>query len=192
MSLSRLAKHRFWLQRLVQDATGTTAIEVGIVAPMMLAVTFGVIQFAMIVFDLHRAGEATRSGARTALINEPIAALDNLPAKSVFCEAGADPDRPSKVTVSCTGGAVENEETFIEVFDSMRWVIPDLAPENVTVTYTASGLESINQPGVLTPQIEIALRDFEIDMIMATFLGLPDMLTLPPVRASRLASSRVQ
>ena len=191
MSHSRLVRRLPWLHRLVEDATGTAAVQVAIVAPVMLAATFGVAQLAIVVFDIHRAGEATRSGARTALFNEPIAALDNLPVQSVFCEAGEDPDVQTQIAVTCTGGAVQKEETFIEIFDAMRNVIPDLTPENVTVTYTASGLESVDQPGVLIPQIEITLRDFEADLVLAQLLGLPDTITLPSVGASRLASSMV-
>ena len=116
--------NRFW-----RHVRGGVAIEFAFVFPLLLAFTIAVLEFGIILFDYHRAGEATRRGVRDLVINPPLAALDALVNNgSVVC-IGSD------ASVSCTGGAVDGDAatTFAALVARMQDVFSTVAPQNVSI-----------------------------------------------------------
>ncbi len=50
---------------------GSAAVEFGMIAPLLVLITFAILEFSLVLFEQHRATEATRRGARQAVIARP-------------------------------------------------------------------------------------------------------------------------
>ncbi len=74
-----------WPQRLLTDRAGATAIEFALIAPVLLALLVGVIEFALMFFTYNSAGQATWSVTRRLATNQittsqaPSALISALP-----------------------------------------------------------------------------------------------------------------
>ena len=151
---------------------GSVAIEFAFILPLLLIFTIGVIEFGLILFDFHRAGEATRRALRLALINPPIsAALNNLTSGPIVCNGGSS-------GVSCSPGSTTAtaDATFNAIVASMQGVFPTIQATNVRVTYSDSGLDAGLPPGLVTPLITVSLtgvsRPYFILNVAAAITGM--------------------
>src|SRR3546814_5498704 len=50
------------------EEAGSSLIQFGILAPVLVVLSFGILDLTLLAFDYHRATEATRRGVRTAVI----------------------------------------------------------------------------------------------------------------------------
>jgi Flp pilus assembly protein TadG len=75
------------------------AVSFAIFVPILVLISVAILEFASVGLDYHRAGEATRRGARLATILPPVANLSTLqPSAEVVCTAG-------DTVPSCSGAA---------------------------------------------------------------------------------------
>ncbi|MBL6935017.1 MAG: pilus assembly protein [Alphaproteobacteria bacterium] len=129
------------LRHLPGDENAATAVEFALVFPLLLSLCFGILDFTLLAFDYHRAGEATRRAARTASIVTPVADLGALTAGApVVCTSTGG-------VVSCGGTAVVNDQSFTEVVDDIQTIHPDITGDNVSITYSFTGLGDAATPG---------------------------------------------
>ncbi|MFQ5534981.1 MAG: TadE/TadG family type IV pilus assembly protein [Sphingomonadales bacterium] len=162
-------------RKLLRARDGATAVEFAIIAPVVLLLSAGIMEFTILMFDYHRAGEAARRGARIASFQTAIGRLDNLAdGATVTCSASGGGG------VTCTNGPVVVDQTFFTILAAMREIMPEIEGENLTVSYAPSGIGDITTPGGIKPRVTVELEGLEHDFILfGGFTGLPDSLLLP-------------
>jgi len=172
------------LLRLLRDRSGVEAVEFALIAPVLLAITLGVVETSLLLYDYHLAGEATRRGVRTAVIVAPIAVLENIKNEDVVCASDTDD------TVNCTGGELESEASFNTVLASMQRIMPSLSANNLRISYAASGVASDETAGIATPLVSVALVNVVHSFMLGDLLpGVPSEITFPPFSTTALAPS---
>ena len=173
------------LRRLLLAYGGATALEFAFILPILATATFGVAELSLIMFDYHRLSEATRRGARVAVVNTPIASLVNLTTNTIVCQGTAG-------GVTCAGGAVASGTSFDAVVGQMQAVIAELSAENVQITYTDTGITGgVETPGVVTPIISVEIVGFDHQyLFLQTLPGVPASFTFPPFTSTRVGTSQ--
>ena len=178
--------HRSWrtlARRLRRDRRGSVVVSFALLIPLIATVSVAILEFASVGLDYHRAGEATRRGARLAAILPPVADLSGLPPNaSITCTAaGGAP--------ACDGGFVLAPDSFDSVIASMSAMLPAIAGENVEIIYSQSGLGDAATPGGLLPLVQIRLTGVSHSYAVLASLvpGLPSALILPDFSTTSLA-----
>src|SRR3712207_4028950 len=90
--------------RRLRCRRGVAALEFGLIAPALILFTFGLIELSLVLFDMHRLGNAARAAARTAAIQLPIGSRATLKTAPVVCT--------NTGSVACTGGTVTAAGSF--------------------------------------------------------------------------------
>jgi hypothetical protein len=160
------------------------AVSFALVIPMIAAVSIAILEFASVSLDYHRAGEATRRGARLATILPPVADLSAMaPSTSITCTS-------SGATPSCGGGFVTAPETFASVIAGMSAMLPTIAGENIEIIYSHSGLGDASTPGGILALVQVRLSGVSHPYTVLASLvpGLPSGLELPDFSTALLAS----
>ena len=173
------------LGALRRDARGSMVSEFALVVPIMFLLSIGILELALVAFDYHRAGEATRAAARTATIEPPIASLAAVVAGgTVRCTGGAE-------TVVCDNGAIITPETFDQIMADLQERLPTIGPDNVEIVYSLSGLGDDTTPGGILPLVRVNLVGVEHPYLVLGNLvpGIPNSLTLPGFSTAQLAGS---
>ncbi len=154
---------------------GAVAVEFAFILPVLLVLTMGLIEVSLLVFDYHRAGEAMRQAVRAIEIGPAITSYAILP-------------------VSCPGGGVCDVARFNAVLADIQAVIPDFGPDNLQITYSASGLDDAATPGVVTPFVTVSVVNLQHDLLILNSLvpGLPASITFPPFSTTRLVQSVIE
>ncbi len=159
---------------VVADREGAATVEFAFVAPLLVALTAGILELTGFMFDYHMAGETARRGARTAAIVLPVADTSSLsPGIPVVCAGSADGPQ-------CSGAGVAASGSFDVIVEDMRRTWSRLGPENVIVEYRFSGIGSADRPGGILPMVTIRLvglsRSFSLAQVvpgMAALTGFP-------------------
>ncbi|MEY4721438.1 MAG: hypothetical protein RIQ46_1163 [Pseudomonadota bacterium] len=150
---------------------GATAAEFAMVLPLALLLLFGIFDTGRYAWDVNQAEKAVQMGARyavaTALVADGLNSWE-LADYNTYCGGDLRPGDPvcraALGQISCTGtgsgatcrcdaapcpdvGAV-NDEAFAAIVARMRYIMPRIAPENVTVRYAGSGLGFAGDPSV--------------------------------------------
>lgn len=167
---------RGWLD----GEAGETLIGFAFAVPILLGLCFATIEFGLVAFDYHRAGEAARRGARLATITLPVADTSGFgPTSTATCG--------STGTVSCTGAATLRPENFDAVLATMREIYPALTAANVEIVYTASGIGEAGTPAGILPLVTVRLRNVEHTYLMLAFIpGMPAKLVFPPFTTNQI------
>ena len=192
------------LRHLGRDQSGTTTIEFTIVAMLFLLLTFGLVEFGNMFWQYNSATKAAQLGARLAAVSNPVwSELVNLEdtgtpgaawetAYTVTCDGdGADCSgtftgdydatamaclvfgrsaSSPPCDVSCDPANIDADEAgMCDRFDR-------IAPENVIVTYSHTGLGFAGRPGGPVPTVTLQLTNLQFE-----FLALGDLLGLQPI-----------
>ena len=183
---------RRFLRRFHRSERASTAVEAALIMPVMIFFTFGIIEFAMVMFDMNRANDATQRGVREMAIQTPVpdlADLTDLDTTPVTCTGDGG------TGVSCDNGAtVASANSFNEMVTTMQLIYPGLASDNVTVTYgDTTGIDDdVERPGVNTPLITVGLTGLSYTFILAGVVpGMPTSITLPSFTTSVVGPSLV-
>ncbi len=173
------------LERLWRCCGAVTAVEFAFLLPILIGFTFGLIELGLILFDYHRLGEAARRGARTAIVDPPVASLANLFGNVIVCQGNA-------TGVSCSGGAVASVGSFTNIVGDMQAIMPDLQAENVRITYRDSGITGPPAtPGIVTPTVTVEVTDFEHPyLFLDYFPGVSSSFIFPTFSTSRVGPSQ--
>lgn len=177
-ALRRLAA----LARVAADRGGAAAVEFAFIAPVLFLLTLGMIELGMILFEYHRMGEAARSGARVALIEDPIPKLIDLSIKDITCN-GADDG-----SVTCTGAAVADSTSFTAVLAAMQSILPTVKGSNVRISYTDSDITDATElTGLVTPILTLSVEGYQYGyFFLDTLPGISATMTLPSFYTSRV------
>jgi hypothetical protein len=142
-----------------------------------------ILEFASVSLDYHRAGEATRRGARLAAILPPVADLSAMGASTtVVCNT-------ANTVPACSGAFVESPATFDSVIASMSAMLPTIAGENVEIIYSSSGLGDAGTPGGVLPLVQVRLSGVGHGYALLDSLvpGVASELVLPAFSTTSLA-----
>jgi hypothetical protein len=191
-------------RRLLNDETGTTMVEFGIVVSLFLLILFGLIDFGRLAFHVVTTERATHAAVRLAAVRPP--ACQNVPVAvqrstsgtgtddyGTSCNAGGaiceDPG-----PISCLGTA--SNATAAEIWGIVESTLPpDAAISNIRFTYSYdANLSFLGGPYV--PVVTVALENVVFDFVtplsaLAVVAGanpgssaIPGSLTLPSQSAS--------
>jgi hypothetical protein len=172
----------------LRDDAGASLVEFLLIIPLLLAMTFSVVDMGVLMWQWNQAAKATQFGARFAAMNNPVATNMNLftnPGDSdtsfvgmacVDPATGARrmdlsgqplcPDRTSVCTsTGCTNGITADAAAFTAVANEMRNWLPILAPENLRITYSTIGLGFVDRPGGAPMAVTVSLRCLGVPLI---------------------------
>ncbi len=148
---------------------------------MILALSLGLVELGLIVFDYHRAGEAMRRAARMFEIGAALNSYANLP-------------------VDCPGGSSCNGARINEVIDALKAsnLLPDpetFTAANLNVRYAVSGIDDPDKP-FITPVVTVAIVGIEHEFAVLAGLvklfpegaSFPTSFTYPPFTTTRTAA----
>ena len=178
-----------FLQRFIRRDDGAVAIEFAFIFPALIAFTIGILEFGLILFDFHRASEATRRAGRLAIIQDPLASLDTLRTTNLAIDCTATSGPVVACTVTVDGNANAN---FDAMLDAMQAVFPDILATNVQVGYVASGIDNVNNAEVVTALVTVSLTGVTHSFVALGIIpGVPSSMTFPAFSTSVLRATEV-
>jgi hypothetical protein len=172
-------------KRFARDESGAFIIEFGITFPVLILLSFGLLEFSLVVFDYQRAAEATRRGVRLAIIQEPIPNTANLLIDEVIvCTA------PSG-TVQCTGGSpgAAADTLWAALLAEMQEAYPTLTNANIVVTFEGTDVGSSEEIGGVFPLVTLQLTGVTHEMIVGHLIGI-ESISFPDFKATVLGNGK--
>jgi Flp pilus assembly pilin Flp len=158
--------------RFLKARDGATAVEMAMIAPILIVLTVGVFEIGGIMFVYHRANEAMTETARAALIRPPVVDMDLLP-------------------MTCPGGGNCDSQRIDElVAIGQRYLGTEkLTASNLTVVIESSNITPSGDPAIVTPIITVHLNGLQYRLVVAQLVGYGATFTLPTVSASQFGST---
>jgi Flp pilus assembly protein TadG len=158
---------------------GASAVEFALIFPLLVMLTFGILEFGFILYQMNMMEKATQLGARIAVTGDPVAtgltaytAQGTGLAPGSPLPAGLQSEIVCMNASPCTGtGAITNPgysaTAFTAIVTEMQRMYPGIGPENVVVTYRNVGLGFVGRPGgAIVPAVTVSLRDMTYDFII--------------------------
>ena len=174
---------RLW-RRWWQGDSGDALIGFAFTLPVLLGLMLAIVEFGLLAFDYHRAGEAVRRGARVAATQLPVA-------DTATFTAGSTATCIATGAVTCDGEVALRPDNFEAVVATMRDIYPKLTAGNVQLAYTASGIGEAGTPAGILPLVTVRLIGVEHEYTMLGFVpGMPDKLTFPPFTTNQIGRNR--
>ncbi len=167
------------LLRGARAESGESILSFAILFPILLGISLAILEFSLVILDYNRAGEATRRAARIAAIQAPIGDLENVETGDVTCSANSG-------TTFCTGGTLSSAATFDSVVQAMQSVLPAIAPDNVQVVYSNSGIGE-EESGGIKPFVSVNLVNLQRPfMFLHVIAGVPAQITFPSFSTTQM------
>jgi Flp pilus assembly protein TadG len=183
---------------IVRNDDGAAAVEFSLIALLLMLITFGILDFGLMLWQWNMAEKATHIGVRTAAVSDFVAAdlatFPAAPASDVGTPCTnpttgvANPDC-SFATVTCTSAGCSSfgfsATAFNRIVTAMQQIDPYIAAENVQITYAANGLGFVGRPGGLPVTVTVQLigRTFRV-IVLDVLLGTPGELAMPGFAAT--------
>lgn len=189
----------FWLLSACQR--GATAAEFALVLPIVLLFLFGIIDVGRLMWTLNTAEKATQMGARAAVVSTfvpgGLAATNfgttlgqGAPITTTQFVSTTCVKPNNAVTCTCPNGAPcptltpVNGGTFDAIVTRMRGVAPTIAPSDVQIVYSNSGLGYAGDPNGADVAPLVTVRAVGIDFTPLLFQFFGTSFALPTVSAS--------
>ena len=196
------------IKSFTRETAGAAMVEFTIIVSMLLIVTGGMVEFAIATSQWNAATKAVQLGARLASVSDPVDS--SLPALSGLV-GGALPGDPYPASAyssrvcsgsggSCTGGGTYDATAMrtlvfgrgqttcgtigADQSPAMCDIFPGIAPANVIVTYTNSGLGFAGRPGGPVPTITVQLQNITYSFVFLNALLGYTPITMPPLSAT--------
>lgn len=184
------------LRQLLHDERGATLVETTIVFPLVLILTFGLVEFGNAFWQYHTAEKATAIGARYLATRGPLVAQltdgshDCVAANPVGVAPGtscSDPAIPSAATTTCTsaGSGGCSADVFAAMLSQMQGFAPFITSANVQVDVAQSKLGFIGR-GKAAPLITVRTTG-----LTYTFITLNSLLGFAPITMPGFATTYV-
>ena len=156
------------VRRFLADEDGAFLVEFGIAFPVLILLSFGLMEFSLVVFDYQRAAEATRAGVRHTIINDPIANTATILNGSIITCTSTDG------TVGCDGGSADDDAdaSFLALLGEMQGIYPTLEASNLIVTYEGTDVGEEDEFGGLFPLVTLQLSGVRHNMIVGHLIGI--------------------
>ena len=150
---------------LFADAAGASSAEFALVLPAVLLFLFGIIDVGRFAWSLNQVEKATQIGARHAVVTDYVASGFNSAdfadacggalnvGDRIDCADAFPPVTCDNSGCSCAGGdcgAVDagayDSAAFQAILQRMRRITPAIGADNLSVTYSPSGLGFYGDP----------------------------------------------
>lgn len=175
-----------------EDTTAAGAAEFALVLPLALALLFGIIDVGRYAWQLNEYEKATQMGVRYAVVTDPVTSEltddtityvgdtscgDALLPGDRICAAAFQPITCTED--SCTRGTLDSA-AFANVVARMQQFQPRVAPGQVAVEYSGSGLGFAGDPNKpeVAPVVTIRINNATYAPITLSLFGgsvaLPD------------------
>lgn len=171
---------------LIQE-DGAYLIEFALVLPVLILLSFGLLEFSLVTFEYQRITEATRRGARRAIVQ--VVTIPNTAAllagtKIVCTGYGVN-------SIGCVGASVnvDAQTNFALLLAEMQEIFPPIRASNVVLTYEATDLGNPGDKGGIFPMVTIQLIGVKHDMLVGPVLGVSS-ITLPDFKTTILGNGR--
>jgi Flp pilus assembly protein TadG len=169
-----------FVKRLSHDTRAASAAEFALVLPIMLMFMIGTIDVGRLMWTWNRAEKATQVGARVAIVTTMVPAT--LAAQNFALSngiPGGDPVPAGQFSTtecddtSCTNGWGYDPAAFTEIVRRMQVIMPEIAPENVTITYDNVGLGYAGDPfgPDVAPLVTVRLQDISFQPLSLYIFG---------------------
>ena len=150
---------------------GAVLVEMAITLMLFMTLLLAIFEFALLLFAWSRGVEATRLGARLAVVSSPVTSLSALD-----CSAGG------QLQVSCDGADCGH------ILQRMQGVMPELQPANVVISYSCSAVGYPDRPAALQLyDVSVSIDGIRRQLAVPGLLGLPLTVPMPPFTASRIS-----
>lgn len=181
--ISATEPRRALLATLSGAESGSALVGFAFVLPVLLALTFGSIEFSLALLDYNRATEAGRRGAREAMILDPVADIQGLDLTvPVTCSIQGG-------VVACDGASVASAASFSGIVQAMQSVFPDLTAENVIVSYSSSRIGNVSLPSGVVPMITVSIVNLKHKFLLLPALpGMPSGFTFPNMEVTSIGN----
>lgn len=191
---------RLSLARIIRDDSGAALIEMTVVIVLLLSVTFGIIEAALIAFQWNKAEKATHLGVRHAIQSDPVAV--GFTTYSAVAEAGLNPADDvdlgviPEFAITCTNSqcslsdgalpsgfdATAHDATaFTAILTIVQSVFPKVTADKLAIEYRHVGFGFASRPGPdLIPNVTVSLQNMQYDVILMNNLpmGMADTLNM--------------
>jgi len=131
--LSHFKRHKLALWR---DQRGEAIVSFALVFPILLLLSFGILEFAFAMMDRHQAAESLRLFSRSVAISITTEDLENIESDSpTICSY-------SNQQVSCNNGTnIASWTKLIAGFQKAQAVFPRLNASHIVLIFEPTGLE---------------------------------------------------
>lgn len=179
---------------------GATAAEFALVLPLALLFLFGIIDVGRLMWTLNSAEKATQMGARAAVVSTFVpgglaatnygttlgqgAVIPTTTFGAARCSKPANAVSCTCTTTPCPTLTPINATTFDDIVVRMRGVAPTIAPNDVQITYSNSGLGYAGDPNGpdVAPLITVSAVGIDFTPLLFQFFGVS--FSLPTISAS--------
>lgn len=178
------------LRMLLGDDQGATLVETTLVFPLLLVLTFGLVEFGNAMWQYHAAEKATAMGARFLASRAGVAGslgqtltteLYTSPVPDCFVSTSDPPGTPCaqeagaaswSATCSGTGGGACSSSEMSVLLTQMQQYAPTLTAANVSVDFRGSAMGFVGR-GRAIPLITVRTTGLTYNFIaIGTLLGL--------------------
>lgn len=166
--------------------TGTTSVEFGLTISIFMLVLLAVAEFALAYWQWNAAAKAAQLGARFAAVSDPVDRSlkamsglgsaqpgDPMPFFEVTCrgDSGTCNGNSSRYDASAMAAIVFGSGNTAcpagpQPYPPMCQVLGRVAPENIVISYTQTGLGFAGRPDGPVPTITLRLEDLRYDFIV--------------------------
>lgn len=160
---------------------GAAMVEMAIVVSLFMLLFLSIFEFALAIYDWSRVVEATRAGARYAIVNNPE------------CPGGWDASvcaTDSTATCVNNGGLASNSPILLEmqrVMGESDATVKTVQAANVTITYACANVGFANRPADLqVSQVTVATHGIEHAFIIPGMLGIDATMSIPAFTTTRI------
>jgi Flp pilus assembly protein TadG len=171
------------LRSLLRQDSGATLVEATLIFPMLMILTFGLVEFGHALWRYGTAEKATAIGARYLATRGPLVAgvadcfVNTSAAAGTPCSQ--IPEAATALgwsqTVSSTSCSASSTTVFCQMFAKMHDTAPFLTAPRVQVVLQGSGLGFVGR-GKPIPLITVRTTGLTYN-----FVALDDLLGLPPI-----------
>lgn len=180
------------LRQMLRDERGAALVEATLVFPMMLILTFGLVEFGYAFWQYHAAEKATAVGARWLATRHGVAGtapatgtlLYTTSVPDCFVATTADPGTLCgqvagatgwSATCSGAGGGACNSTVMSGLLTEMRRFAPFINTANVQVQLRGSNIGFVGR-GRAVPLVTVRTTGLTYN-----FIALDDLLGLGPI-----------
>lgn len=157
------------LIKFIRCSRGATAVEFAFIMPLLLLISFGVMEFSGLFFQYHKVNEATRVIARNLATTAPLVSEATLIANTTHT---CTTDTCTDMTVALAGTSA---------------MLPNLTSNDIEITYEVKDIGNVGYSGGFKPMITVKLTNLAHSfVVLGAFPGMPESIALNPSETSLL------
>lgn len=169
-------------------------VEFAISIVLFLLVALGIIEFALLVFDMSRANELTRDLSRLAITADPVCDVFGTRSALGACSGGTLTVVINSTTGNpeCQGGPITvslnqvgSNLTATRMLTRAQQLLGDVQGSQIAVVYSCSNSGNPLRPRPV-PLVTVRLQNYTRPFLLPGFLGLDTGFDFPPFEVTRL------